>query len=52
MPKIDWAYWRFMLLLVVIFAVIGVQAGAWVRAFASCDGHVLKNALDWPVCIK
>jgi hypothetical protein len=25
---------------------------SWIHAFATCNGHVVKNVFDFPVCVR
>ena len=36
---------------VIVLMVIGIVSYAWIHAYATCDGQVVKNMFDWPVCV-
>lgn len=39
-----------VVMLVVAFLLF--EVGYCAHLYATCEGHVLKNSLDWPVCVK
>ena len=41
-----------VVLSVVVSLFILFMAGSCIRTVLTCDGHVLRNAFDWPVCVK
>jgi hypothetical protein len=43
----------FALLAVLAVVMISFIAYVYINAYSNCDGGtVVKNAFDWPVCIK
>jgi len=41
----------FLAVCVLLFAL--VYFGSCAHTYATChNGHVLKNAMDWPVCVR
>lgn len=43
--------WRGLLVAAVICYLV-FFVGYCAHLYATCEGHVLKNSLDWPVCVK
>lgn len=39
-----------VLTLMAVFVLFAV--GSCVKTVVTCDGHVLRNWLNWPVCVK
>lgn len=40
-------------LIFVVFVCWAIFFGWYcVRLLATCEGHVLRNAFDWPVCVR
>lgn len=37
--------------LIVVIASL-FYTGYCAKLYVTCEGHVLKNSLDWPVCVK
>jgi hypothetical protein len=42
---------RYALWVLIAIVVMG-DFGYCAHLMATCEGHVVRNALDWPVCIK
>lgn len=43
---------KLALIVLLVVVLIGGEAAAWIHAFMTCSGHVVKNVFDWPVCVR